>query len=277
MYFITLSRRMGTDGSEIARRVAGQLEYAFYDTEAIENTAREVGILEDVKEIDEKVPSLFQRLFSQQPEVHLDRLHSVIYELASHGNAVFLGRGSHILLSSFKCALHIRVIASLEKRIENLGKRGWPREVAIKAIHKSDHERGAFIKFAFGVDWDNPEIYDLVLNMDHLTFDLAVDTILHIAGTEETKARSVDAMKSLEMMGLARRAEVALTEGGLKYGPSITVLEPGRVQLTGFVAKPLTKTKAEEILRGVKGVKSIDNQIQVSQPATFGYGGWMEP
>jgi len=277
MYFITLSRKMGTDGSEIARRVADQLGYAFYDTEAIENTAREMGILEDVKEIDEKVPSLFQRLFSQQPEVHLDRLHSVIYELASRGNAVFLGRGSHILLRSFKCALHIRVIASLEKRIENLGKRGWLREVAIKAIHKSDHERGAFIKFAFGADWDNPELYDLVLNMDHLTIDLAVDTISHVAGSEETKARSVDAMKSLEMMGLARRAEAALIEGGLKHGPSITVLEPGRIQLTGFVARPLTKTKAEEILRGVKGVKSIDNQIQVSQPATFGYGGWVEP
>ena len=277
MYFITLSRKMGTDGSEIARRVADQLGYAFYDTEAIENTAREMGILEDVKEIDEKVPSLFQRLFSQQPEVHLDRLHSVIYELASRGNAVFLGRGSHILLRSFKCALHIRVIASLEKRIENLGKRGWLREVAIKAIHKSDHERGAFIKFAFGADWDNPELYDLVLNMDHLTIDLAVDTISHVAGSEETKARSVDAMKSLEMMGLARRAEAALIEGGLKHGPSITVLEPGRIQLTGFVARPLTKTKAEGILRGVKGVKSIDNQIQVSQPATFGYGGWVEP
>ena len=104
MYFITFSRKMGTSGSEIARRVADQLGYSFYDTEAIENTAREMGFLEDVKEIDEKVPSLFQRLFSQKPEVHLDRLNSIIYELASRGNAVFLGRGSHILLRAFKCA-----------------------------------------------------------------------------------------------------------------------------------------------------------------------------
>ena len=202
MYFITFSRKMGTNGSEIARRVADQLGYAFYDTEAIENAAQEMGFLKDVKEIDEKAPSLFQRFFSQKPEVHLDRLHSVIYELASRGNAVFLGRGSHMLLRSFKCALHIRVTASLEKRIENLVGRGWPREVAIKAIHTSDHERGAFIKFAFRVDWDNPELYDLVLNMDNLTIDLAVDTVLHVANSEEIKARSVDAMKSLEMMGL---------------------------------------------------------------------------
>ena len=122
------------------------------------------------------------------------------------------------------------------------------------------------------MDWDDPEFYDLVLNMDHLTMDLAVDTVLHIAGSEEIKARSVDAMKSLEMMGLARRAEAALIEAGLGQGPSISVLEPGRIQLAGFVADPLTKTRAEEILKGVKGIDSIDNQIQVSHTARGGYG-----
>jgi len=181
MYFITFSRKMGTDGSEIARRVAEQLGYAFYDTEAIEAVAQEMGFLKDVKEIDEKAPSLFQRFFSQKPEVYLDRLHSVIYELASRGNAVFLGRGGHMLLRSFQCALHIRVTASLEKRIENLVGRGWPREIAIQEMDTSDGERGAFIKFAFRVNWDDPELYDLVLNMDHLTRDLAADTVIHIA------------------------------------------------------------------------------------------------
>jgi cytidylate kinase len=270
MYFITFSRKMGTNGSEIARRVADQLGYNFYDTEAVENTAQEMGFLKDIKEIDEKAPSLFQRLFSQKPEVHLDRLHSIIYELASRGNAVFLGRGSHILLKALKCALNIRVTASLEKRIENMVGRGWHREVAIKAIHKSDHEREGFLKFAFGVDWDNPELYDLVLNMDNLTVDMAANTVLHIARSEEIKARSVDAVKSLEMMGLARRAEAALIEAGLKHGPIISVLEPGKIQLTGFVVEELNKTKAEEILKAVKGIKSVDNQIRVIQRPRYG-------
>jgi cytidylate kinase len=263
MYFITFSRKMGTNGSEIARRVSDQLRYNLYDTEAIENSAQEMGFLKDVKEVDEKVPPLFVRLFSQKLEAHLDRLQAVIYELASRGNAVFLGRGSHILLRSFKCALHIRVTASLENRIENLVGRGWHREVAVKAIHQSDHERGAFIKFAFKADWDSPELYDLVLNMDNLTVDMAVNTVLHIAGSEEIKARSVDAMRSLEMMGLARRAEAALIEAGLEHGSSISVVEPGKIVLTGFVREQSNKSEAEEILKRVKGVKLIDNQIQV--------------
>ena len=275
MYFITFSRMMGAHGPEIARRVADQLGYSFYDTEAIERVAREMGFLKDVKEADEKVPSLFQRFFSHQPEIHLDRLYSVIYELASRGDAVFLGRGGHTLLRAFKCALHIRVIASLEKRIQHLEERGLVKGEAIQAIRISDHERGAFIKLAFGLDWDNPELYDIILNMDNLTVDLAVDTVLHMARTEEIKGRSRDVMKSLEMMGLARRVEAALLEAELGYPSSlvsISVLEPGKIRLTGFLEAKWDKERVERILKGVKGLQSIDNQTRV-RPAMPPPGG----
>ena len=167
-------------------------------------------------------------------------------------------------MKTFTCALHIRIIASLEKRVQNLVGRGFLRDVAIKAIHKSDREREAFIKFAFGVDWDNPDLYDMVLNMDNLTVDLATDTVLYVARTEEIKARSTDAMKSLAMMGLARRAEAALIEAGFSSTSlSVVVVEPGKIRLTGPVAAESTKRKAEEILKGVKGIESVDNALQV--------------
>jgi hypothetical protein len=64
--------------------------------------------------------------------------------------------------------------------------------------------------------------------MDNLSMDLAVNTVLNIAKSEEIKDRSIDAMKSLGIMGLARRAE--------------------------------------EVLKGVKGIESIENQIQIKGP-----------
>ena len=266
MNFITFSRKMGSMGSEIARQVANQVNYRFYDTEAIENKAREMGFGEEIREIDEKGPSLFGRLFSVKPTIFLDRLTSVIYELASGGNAVFLGRGGHLLFSAFKCALHVRVIASLENRVKTLVKRGFNKEAAIDALNKSDHERAAFIKFAFGKDWDNPELYDIVLNTDHMSVALAVETILHMARSEEIKACSINAMKSLEMMGLSRRLQATLIEAGLIYSKSrslsVSVLEPGRIRLTGMVATESDKAKVEEILKAVPGVQSIDVQVQ---------------
>jgi len=268
MYFITFSRKMGTNGTEIARQVADKLGYQFYDTEAIENEARDMGFLESIQEIDKKTPSLFQRLFSHKPAIELDRLTSLIYELAKKGDAVFLGRGSHILLKSFSCALHIRVTASIERRVQNLIQRGFQREGALKAMERSDHERGTFIRFAFGVDWENPGLYDVILNMDKLTVPLAVDTVIQMARSEEIKACSIDAMKSIEMMGLVRRAEAALIEAGLTYGPttsiSVSVVEPGKIRLSGLAESQATKTRAESLLKALKGVVSIENQIRVA-------------
>jgi cytidylate kinase len=269
MHFITFSRKMGTSGTEIARQVAKELGYHFYDTEAIESAAREMGFLENVKEIDEKVPSLFQRLFSHKPAIELDRLNSVVYELAGRGDAVFLGRGGQILLRNFNCALHIRVTASHEKRIQNLIERGMHREAASKAIEDCDHERSSFIRFAFKVDWDNDDLYDLVLNMDKVTVKLAVDTVLAMARSDEIKACSVDAMKSLEMMSLKNRAEAALIEAGLTYGPagayvSVIVDEPGKVRLLGVVDDKATKIRAEKIINNIEGTESIENKIHVA-------------
>jgi len=267
MHFITFSRRMGANGTAIAKQVAEKMGYKFYDTEAIENAAREMGFLESVREIDEKAPPLLQRFFSHRPTIDLDRLNSVVYELAKQGDAVFLGRGAQILLKSFHCALQIRVTASIEKRVQTLMERGFHRETALKAIERSDHERGAFIKFAFGVDWDNPDLYDMVLNTDKLSVKLGAETIVTMAKSEEIKACSVDAIQSLEKMGLERRVDAALIEAGLTYGPitaiSVSVEEPGKVRLTGIVDDQAGKTRAEKLAKGLKGVVSVDNQIRV--------------
>jgi cytidylate kinase len=269
MHFITFSRKMGTNGTAIAKQVAEKMGYRFYDTEAIEDAAREMGFLKNVKEIDEKVPSLFQRLFSHKPAIELDRLNSVVYELAGRGDAVFLGRGGQILLRDFNCALHVRVTASLEIRIQNLIERGMHREAASKAIEGSDHERSSFIRFAFKADWENDKLYDIVLNMDKVTVKLAVDTILTMARSDEIKACSVDAMKSLEMMSLKNKAEAALIEAGLTYGPAgayvwVIVDEPGKVRLFGVVDDKTTKTRAEKIINNIKGAESIENKILVA-------------
>ena len=112
MHFITISRKLGSCGTEIANKVAENLGYKIVDTEAIEAMARKMGFLEAGEDVDEKPPSFFTRIFTQKPHVRLDRLNSVIYELAEQGDTIFMGRGGHILLKAFDCALHVRITAS---------------------------------------------------------------------------------------------------------------------------------------------------------------------
>ncbi len=267
MNFITFSRTLGSQGTVIAKRVAEAMGYAFIDTQSIDKAAVAMGFSASVEELDGKAPSFFQRYFSNAPEINLDRLNSVVLDMAKQGDAVFVGRGAQVLLKSFHCALHIRVIASTERRIRNLVARDYTEAAAEKAIDRSDHERSAFIRFAFGVSWDNPALYDAVLCTDKLGVDLAVDTILTMARSSEIKACSADAMIELAKMALRSRAEAAIIEAGLGTGNLTVVLvsapEPGVVRLTGFVRDGETRDLAEVVVKKVEGVDAVDNRITV--------------
>lgn len=265
MYFITFSRKMGTKGTEIAKLVAKELQYDFYDTEDIEKKAAEMGILDDIKDVNDKAPPLLKRYFSYRTEICLDRLYVVMYELARLGSAVILGRGGNMLFRSIPYALHIRITASTEKRIRNLVESGYKREAAVMVMEKSDRERESFIKFAFRQDWDNPELYDVILNMDNLTVDTAVDMILCAARAKETQDRTGDAMDSMNMMKLAVRVGAALTEAGFPSSYiSAFVNAPGKVRLTGVVQVPWEKSSAERATKKVEGVESVENRIEIA-------------
>ncbi|ABC78276.1 cytidylate kinase family protein [Syntrophus aciditrophicus] len=265
MYFITLSRQLGTKGTEIAKLVAKELHYDFYDTEAIEKKAGEMGFLDDIRKVDDKPPSPLKQLFSWQTETCLEHLYTVIYDLSRYGNAVVLGRGGNMLFRPIPHALHVRVIASHEKRVQNLLEKVYRRETAVMIMEKSDQERSSFIRFAFNRDWGDPELYDMVLNMDNMTVRSAADTILRAARLRESQCPSRDGMSPLNLMELTAKVKAALANAGFPSNyASPFVNAPGKVRLTGIVHDPREKLAAEMTALKVEGVESVENRIQIA-------------
>jgi hypothetical protein len=140
----------------------------------------------------------------------------------------------------------------------------------VRAIKRSDDERSAIVKFAFGVDWQDPARYDLVLNMDKLTVPVAVSTVLHVVRSPAVSDASAEALRTLGMLALTRRAEAALLEvsvgQGFSASLSVTAVGPGVVRVSGEVETPARRAEAESILKGVKGVDSVENAIRVASP-----------
>jgi len=269
MLFITFSREFASGGTEIAKRVAERLNCHYFDTEAINQAAEELGFLQEVKKVDEKPPSFFQQLFSDKVSSGFFRLHSVIYELAKRGDAVFLGRGSSILLKDLNCALRVRIVASREKRVENLLREGYRKEEADQILQKTDRERDAFIKFVYGVNWDDARYYDLVLNMDKLSTDMAVETVVNLARSSDIRTAGIECQKAIEVLALTSRLQAAIVDAGSAFdhghsvSVSVTVPEPGKVVLSGWVANEAGKKKAEDIVRSIKGVETVENTIRI--------------
>ena len=265
MYFITISEMIGTNGEKIARKVAEELKYTFYGAEELFEAADGMGFLSDIKKLDEKAPALHERLLSEKPKIYLDRLQSVIYELAKKGNAVFFGRGGKFLLQSFDCAFHILVTGSKEKRIQRvMDEKRVGRELAEKIINRSDRDKRGFIRFAYDEDWLNPQLYDLLLNTDKLSPDSAVRMIVDAAKSDEITSCGVDSVQMLGKLSLNRKVESALLEAGVTgLHLFFTVLDPDSVRLYGLVNSSEEKEKSEEVLKKIKGIKNIQNELVV--------------
>ena len=72
MYFVTISEMLGTDGDNIARKVAKKINYPFYAKEKLYKAADEMGHLSDVTKLELKRPHLLAKYFSDKPKIYLD-------------------------------------------------------------------------------------------------------------------------------------------------------------------------------------------------------------
>jgi len=272
MYFITMSEMLGTGGEVVAKEVAAELQYSFYGEGELFKAAEEIGFLSEVRNLDEKGPAFFERFFSEKPKVYLDRLQSVILDVAKKGNAVFFGRGSQLLLNSFDCALHALITGSMERRIERVIKANRvEREVAEKIVRRSDHDKRGFVRFAFDEDWLNPQLYDLILNTDILSIGSAVKIIVDAAKSDEIKACGIDSVKSLGKLSLQRKIEAVFLERGVANPHLFTTVEDvDRVRLYGIVSGQEDKESIEVLVKQVPGVKTVVNELTVFRGAMSG-------
>ena len=272
MYFITFSEMTGTNGAKIAKQTAAALGYTYFGEEELVRASHDMGFLSDVKKLDEKSPSLFERLFSEKPRIYLDRLQSVIYEVAKKGNTVFFGRGSQLMLKSFECALHVLVTGSPEKRIARVMEEAHvAREIAEKIMERSDHDRSGFIRFAYSEDWLNPRLYDLILNTDKMSVNSAAMMVADAAKSDEIKACGIDSVHALGKLSLQRKIESVLLEAGvLSPHLFVTVEEMDLVRLYGVAGSTEEKQLVEKTVRTVPGVKKVENEISVFRSAMAG-------
>lgn len=267
MGLITISRNLGSGGAEIARLVADGLKVEFYDDMLLQQEAMRLGVRsEELAGFDEKPPGFFEHVFSEKPEVYLDLMESVVYEVARKGEGVIMGHGGQLLLQDFSCALHVLVHAPLALRIQNIMERhGLSGEAAEKLIHKSDHEQKGFLQFAYHMDWSAPKLYDLVINTQKVRKETAAELIMRVAGTDDFLSCSVTALDAMEALALQKRIEAALLKNHFSLNRLyVEVPEKGVVYVYGYCYTVEEKDRLLEVVKKVPEVSDLKADISVA-------------
>jgi cytidylate kinase len=140
-------------------------------------------ILQDNLSRDEAL----HRLSEQQRRVEAgtaygELIRRVILEYAQMGNVIITGRGGQVVLRDFPNALHVRIHAPESLRILRLTERlGLDQKEAERQIHQADKERVRYMKHFYDAEWDNPDLYHLVINTGKVSLDLATQIICDTA------------------------------------------------------------------------------------------------
>jgi cytidylate kinase len=103
---------------------------------------------------------------------------SVVAELAAKSNVVIVGRGGQAILKGHPRCLHVRITAPIAVRIRRIAAReGLSAEKAKERVEESDKARLDYHRKYFKIDPADPDLYDIVLNMTHISEEDAAELI----------------------------------------------------------------------------------------------------
>lgn len=201
---ITISSQPGSGGRVIARGLAKRLLVDLFDRDMVKEIAESAHISGAVIETMEKerltgIKDFISSLVNDRylwPGVYLDHLMKVVAAIASHGNAVIVGRGANFLIPP-EDRMSIRVIAPFETRVKNVAKTyGVTRDEAKRRVIHRENRRSAFIRQSFNADVADPKNYDLVVNMGRGDIDAAIGSVIGmVVGCKDVVVKKAAAKK----------------------------------------------------------------------------------
>ena len=197
MAVITISRQFGAGGITIGKMIAESLGYTFADNDILQRVAKEANVsthwIESFeKEAGSKLSRLISSMVSKRwldrvladergyldEQIYLDYLVLIIAQFADEGDVVILGRGSQYILNDHPDAVHILLVNEFENRVNFMVDRyEISRKKAERTVVNEDRRRVSLYKRLGKSDYENPQLYHMVLNMGRLDLETGRDMV----------------------------------------------------------------------------------------------------
>jgi CBS domain-containing protein len=210
MPVIAISRGSYSGGRELAAELSDRLGWSVVGQDEVGVAARKYGVSAEelVKALDH--PAHFFGTFAQRKRRYILVSQAVLAEKFADGNGIFHGLGGALLLKDFCNAYRVLLIAPLDMRLAALTRREkLPREQAERRIREEDERRLRWGRQMFGRDWDNPDDFDIVVDLANTDLASAADSIAGEIGSGKYKP-TPDCVRDFRDMALAIRVRAAL-------------------------------------------------------------------
>jgi cytidylate kinase len=200
MAVVTISRQFGAGGLTLGRMISKKLGYALFDNEILQLVAEKANVSTEWVESMEKnagkpfqkivaglvSKSLVDRVIAKEygyidEEIYVDALRTIITKIADEGNAVIVGRGGQYVLKDRKDVVHTLLIGEKDRRVEFIEKKyKLSYKQASNLVDSEEKRRGNLYRKFGREDYDQPQLYHMVLNMGRIDLETARDLICQL-------------------------------------------------------------------------------------------------
>lgn len=190
---ITIGRQFGSGGRQIAKEIAKQLGFSYYDKELLVKISEASGLATSFLEsLDERQSSPFFYSLMNSPASFVwdDHLLSTdllahkaqretIQKIANEEDCVIVGRCADYILRDQPGLIRIFICATYEDRVQHVMQRdNITEKEAKKRIKEMEKSRAAYYNFNTDQKWGDASNYDLCINTSQFGFEKTAELII---------------------------------------------------------------------------------------------------
>ncbi len=210
MQIICISRGTFGGGKQFAEKLAANLGFECLSRESLCDLATKKGI--QVGKLEMNVVK--RRPLNEHLAIEKERFKAFVKatlceRALKHAGLVYHGRTGYLELLDITNIMRIRVIMDPEMRVKLTMQRfGVSREKAVKYNAQVDEDRHRWVRTLYNVSWEDPENYDVVINLSSIGINNAASALVSLVGLPEFQVTPVihKAIKNLHLSSICRLA-----------------------------------------------------------------------
>lgn len=257
MAVITISRGSFSFGKEIAETIAEKLGYDCISREILIEASKEFNIPE-IKLFHSiyDSPTFLDKIIFRK-EKYIAYIQAAVLKSLKKDNVVYHGFAGHFFVQNVSHVLKVRIIASMPERVKAVMQRNrLSRDEALKYIHKIDEQRRKWSQKLYGIETTDPSLYDMVINIGHLTLEDAAEIICHKVSLKRFRT-TPESRQQMDDLYLAASAKAAIID---KFPSSQVTCQNGIVRVrieTALSLEEKTTAEIKGILKGFTEIKEV--------------------
>jgi cytidylate kinase len=183
---VTISRQAGTGAHVLAEEVVARLQarapvgscpWTVFDRNLVDKVLEDHDLPAQLarfmpEDRASELSNIMDGLFGLHPhsETLVRKTAETILHLAELGNVVVIGRGSNIVTAALEHALHVRLVGSMERRVERTQQeRDLDAKAAAEYVRHEDLARQRYVRKYYRADIDDPLLYHVIINTDRMS------------------------------------------------------------------------------------------------------------